>query len=598
MPPSKVLTKSKKKQASRLIHEKNLPEARKLLEQVCRIDRNDIRATIQLANICRYLGDLDAAEEHCRYAIKVAPKNAEAAHSLGLTLNTKGMQDDALIAFKKALQLEPRFADAYNNAGNVLATTNRPAEAAEFFRRALDLRPDSYEAHNNYGHALRALGMSDEAEQHFRTAVSLNPGNPDALSNLLLCLNYIQAYTPARLLQEHKTWSVKFASNIPRYTQYPNAINNNRALRIGYVSPDFRRHPVISFFIPILENHDAEQYSITCYSQVRIPDEVTEYIRSLAGNWRDIHNLTDDKVAEIIRDDCIDILVDLAGHTAGNRLMVFARKPAPLQITYLGYPCTTGLSSIDYLFTDRTIAPSSSSQFYSEQLVRLPTGFSCYRPPPEAPDIGPAPFLMNGYPTFGSLNMLGKLDAHVISLWSRVLNAAPESRLLIFRKEMDTRLKADLLARFNKYNISADRLILENRLPDGKHYLSIYDQIDIALDTFPWNGHTTSCEALWMGVPVITLYGETHAGRMTASVLNLLNLSQFVAKSSESYIEAAITLTRDQDFLDNLRKKLRDRMKKSPLCDSDKFTRSIEHEYRKIWVNWCTISRQTNQPSI
>ena len=588
MSPNNVRTRARKKQAALYIHEKNLPEARKLLEIICRIDRNDIPATIQLANVCRHLGDLDTAEKYCQHAVKLAPDNAEATHCLGLIYLAQGRQNEALIAFKKSLQLEPRFADAYNNAGNVLATSNRPAEAAEFFRHALDLRPDSYEAHNNYGHALRALGMSEEAEQHFRMAVSLNPGNPNALSNLLLCLNYIQTCTPTRLLQEHKEWANKFASNTPRYTRHPNNIDRKRTLRIGYVSADFRRHPVSSFFMPILENHDPDQFNITCYSQVHMHDETTDYLRSLSGDWRDIYNLADDKVAEIIRDDSIDILVDLAGHTAGNRLMVFARKPAPIQITYLGYPCTTGLSTIDHLFTDRTIAPPGRSQFYTEQLARLPAGFSCYYPPPGAPDIGPAPFLKNGYPTFGSLNMLGKLNKHVINLWSRVLKATPESRLLIFRKEMDNRLKADLVTRFKKNNISADRLILENSLPDGKHYLSIYDQIDIALDTFPWNGHTTSCEALWMGIPVITLCGESHASRTTASVLNMLDLSRLSATSSESYIEAAMTLIRDQDFLIRLRKNLRDRMKQSPLCDGVKFTRSIEREYRRIWINWCT----------
>jgi predicted O-linked N-acetylglucosamine transferase (SPINDLY family) len=591
MSTSKILTKSRKKMAARLISEKNFPEARKLLEKVCYIDRNDIPSIIQLANVCRYLGDLDTAETHSRHAIMMAPGNAEAVHSLGLVLMARGMQDDALTAFKKALKLDTRFADAYNNAGNILATTNRPAEAAEFFRHALKLRPDSYQAHNNYGHALRALGISDEAEYHFRKAVSLNPGNPDAHSNLLLCLNYIKSYTPDRLLQEHKTWAGKFASTVPRYTTYPNTADRGKTLRIGYVSPDFRRHAVASFLIPILQNHDTERFSISCYSQTRMPDATTDQIRSLAGHWRDIYDLPDDKVSEVIRDDRIDILVDLAGHTAGNRLMVFARKPAPVQVTYLGYPCTTGLSAIDYLFADETIAPAGSSQFYAEKLIRLPTAFSCYQPPPDAPDIGRIPLLANGYPTFGSLNMLGKLDKEVICLWSQVLNAAPGSKLLIFRNEMDSRLKADLLARFKQHNISADRLVLENSLPDGKSYLGMYDQIDIALDTLPWNGHTTSCEALWMGVPVISLLGETQAGRMTASVLNTLDLAEFIAESEEEYIEAAAMLARTPQPLENLRSGLRNRMKNSPLCDGITFTRSMEHAYREIWSNWCASRR-------
>ena len=290
--------------------------------------------------------------------MKISPGNAYAALVNGMIMQSKGMTEEALSAYKKALTLKPDFADAYNNAGNVLATSNRPGEAVDFYQKALDLRPDSYEAHNNYGHALRASGKSDEAVAYFREAVRLRPDSPETLSNLLLCLNYVSTYAPDSLKSEHDAWSKAFECATPPYTTYRNTLDRNRKLRIGYVSPDFRRHPVTSFFTPLLENSDADSFHTYCYSQTSNPDDVTDHLRSIAGQWRDISKMSDDQVAETVRSDSIDILVDLAGHTAGNRLPVFCRKPAPVQVTYLGYPCTTGLNTMDYLVTDDIVSPA------------------------------------------------------------------------------------------------------------------------------------------------------------------------------------------------------------------------------------------------
>ena len=331
-----------------------------------------------------------------------------------------------------------------------------------------------------------------------------------------------------------------------------------------------------------------DRVEIICYAEVSNPDAITERLQSMVATWRTTCGMTDIQVADTIREDAVDILIDLAGHTSNNRLMVFARKPAPIQVTYLGYPNTTGLSTIDYCITDVVADPPGAEQYYTEELVYLRNGFSCYRPSDNIPPVTPLPARDNGVVTFGSLNMLGKINGEVIKTWCDLLCSLPASRLLIFRDELRGKTKDQFHKAFTDQGIDGNRVELRHELAAGKSYLDLYGEIDIALDTFPWNGHTTSCEALWMGIPVITLYGETHAGRLCASVLSQLDLSSLVAKTPDDYVRVAVDLAGDIGKLEVLRSNLRETMARSPLCNGKTFTGILEESYHHMWVRWCS----------
>lgn len=587
-----IRTRSRKQRAEALIREHNLAEARTLYKQICQIDRLDSEAWLQLATINRLLGHFKEAEQCCRHVLKFEPGRSSTFHILGMTLEAEGKLDEAMAAYKKVLQLNPDAVEAYNNLGNVLAFQKKPAEAIEYYQHVLRLKPDTAEAYNNLGHALRALGRSAEAEKFFRKTIQLWPNSFSAHSNLLLCLNYIPTHEPELLFKEHIQCAEKHTSGISTFPTYPNEANVERRLRIGYVSPDLHKHPAACFIEPILAHHDSDRFEIICYAEVSCPDAVTARFQNMADKWRTTCGMTDAQVATMIQGDAIDILVDLAGHTSNNRLLVFARKPAPIQVTYLGYPNTTGLSMIDYCITDIVADPPGADLYYTEKLIRLEGGFSCYQPPDDASPITPLPARDKEIVTFGSLNMLGKIDEEVIKVWCNVLRAHPASRMLIFRDELRGKVKDQYHQAFAAQGINGNRVELLNELPPGKSHLDVYEQIDIALDTFPWNGHTTSCEALWMGIPVITLYGKSHAGRLCASILHQLGLSQLVAKTPNEYVSVAINLAANIDKLEILRSSLRQTMASSPLCDGKTFTKALEKSYHHMWEQWCLSIRK------
>lgn len=583
-----IRTRSKKQRAELLIQEHKLEEARTLYRKICEIDRLDSEAWLQLARVNRQLGHFEEAEQCYRQALKFEPSRSDILHMLGIVLESQGKLDEAMVAYKTVLQLNPDAAEAYNNLGNVFALQKRPAEAEECYRQVLKLKPDSAEAHNNLGHALKALGRSTEAEKFFRKAVQLWPRSAQAHSNLLLCLNYIPACDPELLFTEHKRWADRHTSHIPVFSTYHNTPDVERRLRIGYVSPDLHKHPVAHFIEPILANHDPDRVEVICYAEVPHPDAVTKHLQSMVDEWRTTCGMTDTQVAGMIREDAIDILVDLAGHTSNNRLMTFARKPAPVQVTYLGYPNTTGLSTIDYCMTDTVADPAGAGNYYTEELAYLRNGFSCYQPPDNAPAVTPLPARDNGVITFGSLNMLGKIDEEVIRVWCNILREHPASRMLIFRDELRGKVKDQYFRAFVAQGIDGNRVELVNQSASGKSHMDVYENIDIALDTFPWNGHTTSCEAMWMGIPVITLYGKSHAGRLCASVLDQVGLSQLIAKTPDDYVRIAVDLAGDIGKLETLRGNLRETMDQSPLCDGKIFTEILEESYRHMWEKWCS----------
>jgi protein O-GlcNAc transferase len=355
------------------------------------------------------------------------------------------------------------------------------------------------------------------------------------------------------------------------------------------VSPDLRSHSVAFFVEPLLKTHDRARFDVFCYADVRHPDAVTERLKGLTDHWRDIVGLDDVEVARLICEDRVDILVDLAGHTAHNRLLVFARKPAPIQIAYLGYPNTRGFDDMDYWLTDALAdPPGESGRFYVEEIVRLPNGFNCYQPPPQSPPVSPLPALETGHINLGSFNNATKINEGVIACWAAILHAVPQARLILKARALaDRQTRKRLEQYFIGYGIPVERVEMIGWIPASADHLELYDRVDIALDTFPYNGHTTTCEALWMGVPVITLAGKVHAGRVGVSLLTQAGLSELIAESPQAYVDMAVGLTRDRERLAELRQGLRGRIKRSPLTDATGLTCAIEAAYRTMWQTWC-----------
>jgi predicted O-linked N-acetylglucosamine transferase (SPINDLY family) len=545
-----------------------------------------IAAHYNLGNALRSQRRLDDAVACYRRALELKPDFAEAHSNLGLALNDQGKLDDAVACHRRALELMPGDATAHYNLGNALRDQRKFDDAVACFRRAVELKPDFAAAHNNLGNALNDQGMLDEAVACFRRALELKPDFAEVHSNLLYALVFCPGYDAQSLYEEHRRWDRRHAEPLRKFLDpHSNDASADRRLRIGYVSPDFRGHPVGRFLLPLLESHDHGSFEIYCYASVRGADGVTDACRAHADAWRDVLGLSDEQVARTIRQDRIDILVDLTMHTAGNRLLVFARKPAPVQVTYLAYCGTTGLGTIDYRLTDPYLDPPGRDEpFYSEQSVRLPETYWCYRPPIATPPVNALPALEAGHVCFGSLNNFCKATPPALAAWSRLLQAVPGSRLLLHAHPGSHRQRVrEFLA---GQGISAERLAFIDFLPMAE-YFAVYQRIDVALDPFPYGGGTTTCDALWMGLPVVSLAGQTAVGRGGVSILSNLGLPELVARDPEQYVRIAAELAQDLSRLSGLRATLRDRMRASPLMNAPRFARNVEAAYRKMWQRWC-----------
>jgi protein O-GlcNAc transferase len=572
-----------------------LDDAESHCRKAVRLKPDSIEARINLGNVQTARGKLDEAALNYREALRIKPDYALAHNNLGGTLQIQGKTDEAVTSYLQALQCKPDYAEAHGNLATALQTQGNLDEAERHLREALRFQPGLGATHNNLGGILQLVGKFEEAITHFREAMRLMPGDPSAHSNILLCMNYDPKTDLAVLFEEHREWGKRWGlpevrnplsdvktSDLGHRTS---DLSPSRRLKIGYVSPDLTWHPIAHFLQPILAHHNPDQVQAICYAEVSAPDAMTARLKTLSKGWRSITGLTDLEVAKLVRDDAIDILVDLAGHTAKSRLRFFAHQPAPVQVTYLGYPYTTGLPTIQYRLTDAVADPPEEPASHTEELIRLPGGFCCYTPPSTAPEPGPLPAQKAGYVTFGSLHALHRLNAEVLDLWSAILRAVPTAHLLIFRHTLRGNIKEGLLKHFTDRGIEAGRIDMRQHYfkDDSSRYLSVYQDVDVSLDTFPWSGHTTACESLWMGVPVITLRGNRHAGRMVASVLTQIGLPDFIAESAEQYVARAVQVAQDIDGLARLRSELRDQVRNSPLCDGKKFTRNLEAAYREMW---------------
>ena len=576
-----------------------------------------------LGKALQEMGQLEEAAAGFRQALSLRPNYPEALNDLGNTLNDLEQFDEAISCFRKAIAQRPDFFIAYNNLGNVLQEHGDLDEAVACFRNAITLKPNFALFHYNLGNALKKKELYVEAIASYQKAIAIQPNYPEALnnigitckemerldeariffqkalghkpdysfahSNLLTLMNYLSDVSQQDIFAEALQWDIRQArSLLPTSQVFSNTPERNRKLRIGYVSPDFRDHSVAYFIEPVIKAHNRDTVEVFCYANVVKQDKVTERFQALSDHWSFIAGKNDDAVADEIRGDRIDILVDLAGHTRDNSLMVFARKPAPVQVTWLGYPNTTGMRAIDYRFTDAIADPvGDTDNLHSEILVRLANGFLCYQPDETAPATAEPPCLKNGYITFGSFNNLNKLTPEVVQCWATILKKLPGSHLLLKSKKLLQNASRQRFIRlFNENGITEERLKLYGILPKKEDHLNLYSMVDIGLDPFPYNGTTTTCEALWMGVPVVTLLGDRHAGRVGASILHHISLNEFIAENKEEYLNKSLTLAKDLERLCALRDEMRIRILNSPICNTKAFVKDIEEAYSNMWKKY------------
>jgi predicted O-linked N-acetylglucosamine transferase (SPINDLY family) len=559
------------------------------LRAACRAEPGLAEAHHQLGNALKGVRRYAEAAESLRAAVRLAPGSAAIWLNLGGACLELRQLDEAVASFHRALAIEPLRPEAHNILGHALLEQGRCAEAGRSLAEALRLRPGYPAAHDNLGRVYKAQGRPVEAVAQHRAALAGKP-RPETHSNLLYSINFLPELSPDAAAAEHRLWARTYEEPL-RDLRLPfdGDLAPSRRLRVGYVSPDFVNHAVAYFFAPVLAAHDREGIETTCYSDARSPDAVTRRLETHAGRWRDIAGWSDARVAEAVRRDRIDILVDLAGHTARNRLLVFAQKPAPVQVTWLGYPTTTGLESMDYRVTEAVSDPPGQTEaWHSEELVRLPGPFSCYEPCPASPPVGPLPAESAGCVTFGCFNNLAKVNDRVIEVWAKLLADIPGSRLMLVSRGLSDPETCDRVRRiFGGLGVAPARLDLGgNALPEALH-LARYHRVDIALDTFPYNGATTTCEALWMGVPVVALAGRTHASRVGASMLTHLGAPEWVGSSPSEYAAICLRLADDLPGLSAVRRDLRGRMSRSPLCDAQGFTKNLEDAFRAMWLRFC-----------
>jgi predicted O-linked N-acetylglucosamine transferase (SPINDLY family) len=536
-------------------------------------------------------GKLDEAVACFRRALELKPDYAAAHNNLGVALRRQAKGDEAIACYLQALQLNPDYAAAHNNLGLALHGQGKLGEAVACYHRALQRKPDFAEAHVNLGNAWHAQGKLDEAVACYRRALELKPDCVEAYSNLVRSLQYRSSVTLEELAEAHAEFEQRHAAGFrAAWSAHENVPDPQRCLRVGFLSHDLRRHPVGYFLIRLLENLDKRRCEAICYHDWAAKDDLTARFQGAATAWREVCGWSDDQLARQVRTDRIDILFDLAGHTSGNRLLVFARKPAPIQVTWIGYVGTTGLAAMDYILADRYEIPPQSEMYYCERVLRMPDGYICYDPPDYAPPVSPLPSLEKGYVTFAGFHYPAKITPQVVEVWAQVLQRLPRARLVLkYLGTDDPSVASRLAGLFAGRGI--DRARLEFRgFSAHSEALSQCQSVDVALDTFPHNGGSTTCDALWMGVPVVTCPGETFASRQSLSYLSTVGLTETIAGDLEEYVKLAVSLAGDLPRLAALRAGLRERMAASPLCDGKRFAENFAEILRGVWRGWCEMS--------
>ncbi|MBP2292124.1 O-linked N-acetylglucosamine transferase, SPINDLY family protein [Azospirillum rugosum] len=534
---------------------------------------------LAMAEAVRRAGDSARAEAFFRRAIALNPRTLAAVANLGVLLRAQGRREEAVALYRRAGLLDPGSWIHPYNLGNALAELNRFTEADAAYVAALEREPGRVEVRAN--RATRVLAMQGRAEEALAEIEAVLQTHPDVESlnsSRLYLMQFVPSLSMETVAQAHGMWGSRF-----RHAPIPAVAAPAPKIRIGYVSPDFRAHPVGFFLEPVLANHDRSAFEIVCYANTANPDWKTERLMPLADGWVWTPGMDDEALAARIQADGIHILVDLAGHTFGNRLPVFARRAAPVQVTWAGYVGSTGLPAMDYLISDSRQSPAGADGWATEAIVRMPDGYVPWAPPEDAPPVSPLPLANRGYATFGSFNALPKLNAWVAGLWAEVLKAVPDSRLLLRTPGFeDPGTAARVMALFERAGVDPARVDLMRGAPH-RAFLAGYAGVDVALDPFPYSGGLTTLEALWMGVPVVTLGGDRFCSLHSVTHLASAGLSDLVASGPEDYVAKAAALVADPAGLAQLRASLRDRMAASPTLDGARFTRALEAAYGIMW---------------
>ena len=565
-------------------------------EQACRELLQSYSQSVYVINVLgatlQGQGKLQEAVQAYNKAIQLKPDSADAYSNRGAALQELGQLDEAVASYDKAIQLKPDYAEAHNNLGNTLKELGQLDEALKSCDKAIQLKPDFAEAHNNRGIALKDLGLLDEAFTSYDKAIQLRPDYQVAYSNLLMTLNY----TPDLNVIDHIATARKFGELVTEKakTHFPDyqCLPTPEKLRVGLVSGDLRNHPIGYFLESVLSSIDPSKIELIAYPTAPAVDDLSERIKPSFSMWKPIYGQTDEAAANMIYADGVHVLLDLSGHTADNRLPMFGYKPSPVQASWLGYFATTGLNEMDYLIGDPYVTPPKDDDQFTEKVWRLPETRWCFTPPDADVEVSVPPALKQGYVTFGCFNNLTKVNDKVVALWTKVLNAIPNSRLLLKAKQFRDQLTRDsTIQRFAAQGINSKRISLE-RWEDRQKYFEAYNKIDITLDPFPFTGGTTSVESLWMGVPLVTLAGGSLISRQGVGVLMNAGLPDWIAEDEEEYVAKAVLFASDLDKLASLRAGLRSQVLASPLFDAPRFARNIENALLEMWNQYAHQSRK------
>jgi predicted O-linked N-acetylglucosamine transferase (SPINDLY family) len=560
----------------------DLVNAVRCFQDVLKIDPNFHDAYGRLGDTYLRSGKTDDAIAAFQQYIARVPDDPRGPNNLALALSGSGKYAEAMEILQSLIRKHPGYAEAHNTLAVACEALGRKDEALTHYEEAVRLKPEFSDAWSNRGINLMEQGQADEAVASLRKSLEIRPDAPAIHSNLLLALNYSSRITPAEVAAEHRNWGERFGLPVPA-SPIPRNPSPNRTLNIGYVSSDYRNHTVASFIELLLRHHDRSQFRVTAYPSVFRPDDTTARLKTLADDWKPIAGLSDEQAADQIAHDNIDVLVDLGGHTAGNRLLAFAHRPAPIQLTVFGYPNGSGLAAMDYRVSDAVSdPPGRTDSLYVEKILRLPDLAWAYQPPTDAPDPGPLPSESRRSFTFGCLNNAAKISDACLSAWSLLLNGVPGSTLVLLAGQSDTGANR-LWERFKKAGLDKDRVEMVFRLPRDQ-YFEAYQLFDFTLDPFPYNGGVTTCDSLWMGVPVLAVEGETYVSRQGLAVQSLLGMAEFVAKKPEGLLEIARAWQKRKPELATIRAGLRAKLAASSLADAKRYVRNLERSIRNAWI--------------
>lgn len=558
-------------------------------EAVLALNPRHAQAAANLGNALAQAKRLDEAIASYRRALDLSPNSPGTHNNLGNVLAERGDMEDAIASFHAALALAPDYPEALSNLGVALVRAERFEEAIDAYRKALAIDPEHLPALANIGNALLVVGAHQEAMEAYRRTVDRRGDIAQFHFNIAALQNYLDDATATRTLG----YARRYGAALPPTpsVDFTNSRDPDRRLRVGLVSADFHQHSVTRFLLPLLEASDSRDVEYLAFSMNKHNDGVTDRLMQLMPGWYDLLSLDAAGAVASAREAKVDVLIDLSGFTYGSRLDMFALRAAPVQCTWLGYSGTTGVPAMDYIIADRHVAPPGSDGEFSERVWRLPDSYLCFGRP-DWPTSASLPALRNGYVTFGSFNNIGKLGDRTIACWVDLLQAVPRSRLLIksSRGGVENRL-TQLADRFTSAGIAADRLRFVDRVADRQAHIALYGEVDIGLDPFPYNGTTTTCEALWSGVPVLTKRGDSFVSRVGESLLATAGLANWIAEDDDDYVRRAVAFAADLQMLETLRSSLHQQMVASPLGDADRFARNFEAALRSMWHAWCDANR-------